>query len=217
MKSIKNIKNVKLPAPVIKRLPKYYRFLTEVYNSGTKRISSRKLAELMGNTSSQIRQDINWFGNFGEKGHGYLVSELREIISGALGVNNAKKIVIVGAGNLGKAVGSHVDFRSWGFRVTGVFDKDPSVIGSKIAGFEVRDIAGIAGFCEDNRPVAAVLCVPRTAAEETVKLLMNCGVKAFWNFSYYNLKEEGITVQNVRLADSLMLLSHGIETEKYSD
>ncbi len=196
---------------VIKRLPRYYRFLGELERNGTIRISSRELSQRMGFTASQIRQDLNCFGGFGQQGYGYNVPELRKAIGRILGIDAANPTVLIGAGNLGKALTVHIDFNTRGFKLVGIFDNDPKICTTQISGLPVMNIDTIESFCESNKPVCAILCIPKTAAEKLVPRLIKCGITAFWNFSHYDLTTtENIIVENVHLSDSLMTLAYGL-------
>ncbi|MDD7517260.1 redox-sensing transcriptional repressor Rex [Ruminococcus flavefaciens] len=197
---------------VIRRLPRYYRFLGELENNGYVRISSRELSEKMGLTASQIRQDFNCFGEFGQQGYGYNVSDLRVEIGKILGLDKQTPMILLGAGNLGKAIATHIDFRNKGFDLIGAFDINPDLIGKELGELTVRGIDEISTFCAENKPVAAILCVPMSAAEKLADTLIECGIKAFWNFTHYDLKvtHKGIAVENVHLGDSLTTLSYGL-------
>lgn len=199
---------------VIRRLPRYYRFLGELESDGYVRISSRELAEKMGLTASQIRQDFNCFGEFGQQGYGYNVKGLREEIGKILGLDEKTSMILLGAGNLGRAIASHIDFQNKGFELVGIFDASPEVIGKKIGNTTVSDIAELENFCNKNHPVAAILCIPKDAAEEETDRLINLGVRAFWNFTHYDLRvnHKGIAVENVHLGDSLTILSYGLKS-----
>lgn len=199
---------------VIRRLPRYYRFLGELELSGYIRISSRELAEKMGLTASQIRQDFNCFGEFGQQGYGYNVKGLRDEIGKILGLDETTPMILLGAGNLGRAIASHIDFQNKGFELVGIFDASPEVIGKKIGNVTVSDIAELENFCNENHPVAAILCIPRNAAAEETDRLINLGVRAFWNFTHYDLRvnHKGIAVENVHLGDSLTTLSYGLKS-----
>lgn len=198
-------------SPVIKRLPRYYRFLGELEKQGIIRISSRELSEKMGVTASQIRQDLNCFGGFGQQGYGYNVKELHAAISEILGINAGNKTILIGAGNLGSAIASHIDFYKRGFRLIGIFDSNPEKCGQVIAGNTVLNIEELEKFCKKNHPVCAVLCIPKSAAEEVVSRLIGAGIKGFWNFSHYDLTiNKDIIVENVHLTDSLMTLAYGL-------
>lgn len=199
---------------VIRRLPRYYRFLGELEENGYVRISSRELAEKMGLTASQIRQDFNCFGEFGQQGYGYNVGELRRQIGIILGLEKRTPIILMGAGNLGKAIARHIDFISKGFELIGAFDVNPEIIGKKIGAINVRDVSELEKFCAENKPQAAVLCVPQEAAEKETERLIGYGIHAFWNFTHYDLSitHENVVVENVHLGDSLIILSYAINS-----
>ena len=198
---------------VIKRLPRYYRFLGDLSAAGVKRISSGELAKKMGVTASQIRQDLNCFGGFGQQGYGYNTDLLREEIGAILGVDLPKKIVLIGMGNLGRAVALHLNFEEKGFNLIGIFDKKESLIGNVVRNIPVRSIASLDDFCRENRPEAAILCIPKEAVPQIAEHLIKLGVKGFLNFSHYDLavKYEGIQVENVHFGDSLMRLSYSLK------
>ena len=205
-------KNKNISTPVIKRLPRYYRFLGDLRENGATRISSRELSERMGLTASQIRQDLNCFGGFGQQGYGYSVDGLYKEIGAILGLDNCYNTIRIGAGNLGKAVAVHMSFETRGFSLTGIFDNDPEKIGQSIRGIAVSDIAGLEAFCHDNRTDAAILCVPKSAAPQIADRLYALGIRNYWNFSHYDLsmRFSDIVVENVHLNDSLMILCYKI-------
>ena len=195
---------------VIKRLPRYYRFLGELKNQGITRISSRELSEKMGLTASQIRQDLNCFGGFGQQGYGYNINLLEEEIAKILGLDVPKNAILIGMGNLGKAVTMHMNFENKGFRIVGLFDSKESLVGQVVRNLPIRNTADLDEFCRENRPQVAILSIPKTAAANIAEQLINLGIKAFWNFSHYDmsLNHKGIVVENVHLGDSLMTLSY---------
>lgn len=199
-------------ASVIKRLPRYFRFLGELDRQGFTRISSRELSEKMGITASQIRQDLNCFGGFGQQGYGYNVKALQAEIGKILGLEANNKTILLGAGNLGKAIASHLDFNKRGFDLIGAFDNNSEICGTVISGLKITHVDLLEDFCKENHPIAAVLCIPKTAAPDIANKLVSYGIKAFWNFSHYDLKidYEDIVVENVHLGDSLMVLSYGL-------
>ena len=201
---------------VIRRLPRYYRFLGELLNQGTTKISSRELSEKMRLTASQIRQDLNCFGGFGQQGYGYNVAELRGEIAHILGLDNMRKIILVGAGNLGRAITVHIDFRKYGYELVGIFDSNISMEGIEISGIPIMHINRMKDFCREHSPKMAVLCIPRSGAKDTVAALMECGVHAFWNFTHYDIHYDypDADVENVHLTDSLMTLSYTAENHK---
>lgn len=208
-----------ISSPVIKRLPRYYRFLGELEMKGITRISSGELSLRMGFTASQIRQDFNCFGGFGQQGYGYNVSELKEVIGKLLGISNGNKIIMIGAGNLGKAIASHIDFPQWGFKLMGIFDSNPQVCGQTISDLTVLNINELEKFCEKNEPVCAALCIPEASAEELVPRLIQNGIKSFWNFSHYDFYsvDKSIIVKNIHLADSLMTIAFGLNNLKNNE
>ncbi|MBQ8513881.1 MAG: redox-sensing transcriptional repressor Rex [Ruminococcus sp.] len=194
---------------VIRRLPRYYRFLSELEAAGTQRTSSRELAAQLGLTASQIRQDLNCFGEFGQQGYGYNVTALRRQLELIIGLNQSRPAIIVGAGNLGKVIAANIDFAAYGFRLTGIFDIDRNICGTEIAGFTVTHMDTLETFCGEVHPVVAVLCIPQEAAQETADHLGALGISGFWNFSHCDLETDRsrIQVENVHLGDSLMTLS----------
>lgn len=205
-------KNDGVSISVIKRLPRYYRFLGELREQGIIRISSKDLSARMGFTASQIRQDLNCFGGFGQQGYGYNIESLYNEIGNILGVNNNRKAIIIGAGNLGKAVALHMSFEQRGFNVIGIFDRNPALTGQLIRGLPIRHTDGLYDFCRDNSPTVAVLCIPSTAAEILAPQLVELGIKGFWNFSHYDIAANypNVAVENVHLSDSLMTLSYHV-------
>lgn len=199
---------------VIKRLPRYYRFLENLKTNGIVRISSKELAERMGLTASQIRHDFNCFGGFGQQGYGYNVPELYDKIGEILYVKNELKTILIGAGNLGNAVASKIFQRNSGFKLIGIFDKNEAMSGKIIHGIPVRHINYLENFCRDNSPVCAVICIPSNDMRELTDLLCKLGIKSFWNFSNYDIAmaHPEALVENVHLTDSLMTLSYITET-----
>ena len=194
---------------VIKRLPRYYRYLGELLGKGIARISSKDLSTLMGVTASQIRQDLNCFGGFGQQGYGYNVSELHKQIANILGLDRGYKTIIVGAGNLGKALAKHSNFRKRGFNLVGIFDADETLVGKEINGIAVQSSAAMDDFVNENKPDIAILALPKSAVEKEANRLVSLGVKGIWNFSYGELHlPDGVAVENVHLSDSLMTLSY---------
>lgn len=201
---------------VIGRLPRYYRFLGELQQKGINRISSGELAGRMGLTASQIRQDLNCFGGFGQQGYGYNVPALREHLAGILGLDQTYTAVLIGAGNLGRAVAGHMSIEDKGFRLIGIFDVDPLYKGIKIRGLPIQPDSMLPEFCAASAPDMAVLCVPEDAAPAVVEQLIDCGVRNFWNFSHYDIKRDHpeVNVENVHLNDSLMMLSYKIKNRQ---
>lgn len=204
-------KNDGVSLSVIKRLPRYYRFLGELKESGVIRISSKDLSSKMGFTASQIRQDLNCFGGFGQQGYGYNIESLYEEIGKILGVNSRRKAILIGAGNLGRAIALHMAFENRGFNLIGIFDRNEALSGQMLRKIPIRHIDGLFDFCRDNSPTVAVLCIPSAAAEELPQLV-ELGIKGFWNFSHYDISANhpNVAVENVHLSDSLMTLSYHV-------
>ena len=202
-------KDASISMSVIRRLPRYYRFLYDLKENGITRISSRELAQRMGLTASQIRQDLNCFGEFGQQGYGYLVEQLYWELYQILGLDKPAKAVLLGAGNLGHALANHMGFESKGVDLVGVFDDSPVLIGQSVHGCQVASTDSLKRFCEENHPTMAVLCIPKEAAPRLVKRLVDAGVWSFWNFSHYDIgiNYPDVLVENVHLGDSLMTLS----------
>ena len=201
-----------ISASVIRRLPRYHRFLGELAAKGTVRISSEQLSRQMGLTASQIRQDLNCFGGFGQQGYGYNVRALYEEIGQILGVSAHRRTILIGLGNLGRAIASHVSFPECGCELIGLFDANPFVAGKDIGGMPVHHTDTLSGFCRQEKPELAILCVPESAAPALAERLVQYGVRAFWNFSHGDLHfdDPAILVENVHLADSLLTLTYGL-------
>lgn len=196
---------------VVRRLPRYYRFLNELLKEGKTRISSRELSDLMNLTASQIRQDLNCFGGFGQQGYGYNIQDLHSHIAEILGLNKKKNCILIGAGNLGEAL-VNMGFERRGFQLVGIFDINPEVVGQEINGIKVMHNDQLKDFCAEYEPKVAVLCIPKTAAKEIADQLVLLGIKGFWNFSHYDLtlNYDDIVVENVHLGDSLMTLCYRV-------
>ena len=191
-------KNENVSISVIRRLPRYYRFLSELMRQGRDHISSRELANVMGLTASQIRQDLNCFGGFGQQGYGYRVESLFQEVARILGLDQPLSAVLIGTGNLGRTLALHIDFETKGFRLT------------HIGGMKVMGMDELESFCRREKPSVAVLCIPKEAAVMVSELLISLGIRGFWNFSHYDLaiEHEDIVVENVHMGDSLMTLSY---------
>lgn len=199
-----------ISTPVIRRLPRYYRFLGELESERVERISSCELAQRMGLSASQIRQDFNCFGGFGQQGYGYHVKELREIIGEILGVHEHTGVILIGAGNLGKAVAAHLDFQKCGCELIGIFDDNPLLQGTMTANLPIMPMETLDSFCQQRKPQVAVLCIPKNAAQQLADKLISLGICGFWNFSHFDLKitSPKVNVENVHLGDSLMTLAY---------
>ena len=196
---------------VIGRLPRYFRYLGQLKDEGIERVSSQELSDIMKVTASQIRQDLNHFGGFGQQGYGYNVSYLYEEIGKILGLDKEHKLIIIGAGHLGQALANYVNFERRGFIFSGIFDNNPAIYGTKIRDIEVRPVEEMETFIKNNNVDIAVLTIPKQSASAIAERLVSCGIKAIWNFAHVDLNvPEEIQVENVHLSDSLMKLSYNI-------
>ncbi len=195
---------------VIRRLPRYYRFLSELDEQKVDKISSTKLAAIMNVTASQVRQDLNCFGGFGQQGYGYSVSQLKNEIKKLLGLNNNYKAILIGAGNLGKAVAMHMDFERLGIELTACFDNNDKKVGLKLNDITVQPETELEDYCRNHQVDTAFLCIPRVCVENVLDKLYDLGIKNYWNFSHYdiNAKYSNTLVENVHLSDSLMTLCY---------
>lgn len=205
-------RNEKISNSVIRRLPRYYRFLGELSKEGITKISSRELSERMKLTASQIRQDLNCFGGFGQQGYGYNVLELRSEIAKIIGVDRRLSAVLIGAGNMGRAIAQHISFEKLGCRLVGVFDSNPTLENVELAGIKIQNVSKVTSFCQCNDVHLAILCIPKESASHVCDTLISCGIIGFWNFSHYdiNLNYDGIVVENVHLGDSLLTLAYKV-------
>jgi redox-sensing transcriptional repressor len=202
----------KVSFAVIRRLPKYYRYLDDLYAKGVTRISSNVLAKEMGLTASQIRQDLNCFGGFGQQGYGYNVEKLHSEIADILGLKNQSRAVLLGAGNLGRALINNFSFERCGFRLVAAFDVAPGTVGSKINNIPIYHLDKLDAFISENPPELAVLTLPASETLDIASRLEKLGVKGIWNFTNRDLRSEDISlkVENVHFADSLMTLCYMI-------
>lgn len=201
----------KISSAVIKRLPRYYRYLSELLDNGIDRISSGELSKQMKVTASQIRQDFNNFGGFGQQGYGYNVLHLKNEIGKILGLDRSYHVIILGAGNLGHALANYAGFEKRGFIVSGIFDVDPDKIGKKIGNIPVMDSRDLKRYVTEHVVDIAALTLPKSIAPAMAKELVELGVSGFWNFAATDLNlPEYVAVENVHLAESLMRLSYNI-------
>ena len=199
---------------VISRLPRYFRYLGELRDAGVERISSQELSQLMNVTASQIRQDFNNFGGFGQQGYGYNVEYLYTEIGKILGLDKTHNLIIVGAGNLGQALANYMNFERRGFIFTGMFDNNPALYGKQIRGMYVRPMEEIAEFVRSNSVDIAVLTIPKNSAVTVAAQLAEVGIKGIWNFAHVDLAvPDHVKVENVHLSDSLMRLSYMLGRE----
>lgn len=166
----------------------------------------------MGLTASQIRQDLNQFGGFGQQGYGYNIKTLRNNIGNIIGVKSNYNVILVGAGNLGRAIAQHINFSKLGFNLTAVFDSDEKLTGIEINDLKIKHFSEIEDFCKDNNPITAILCIPTSAVKRVAGKLIECGINSFWNFSHYNINDDypDVLVENVHLNDSLLTLCYNI-------
>ena len=195
---------------VINRLPRYYRFLGELKKEGITRISSGELSRRMQLTASQIRQDLNCFGEFGQQGYGYNIDVLQSEIGHILGLDAPQNAVLIGVGNLGRAIAHYINFESKGFHLIGMFDNKEALVGKMVRNIPIRHIDSLDEFCRENLPTAAILCIPKDAAREICEHLVKLGVKGFLNFSHYDIAIDHpqVSVENIHFGDSLMTLSY---------
>ena len=216
IKKIADAEKNPVSVAVIRRLPRYHRYLGELLREGKGRISSAELSRIMGVTASQIRQDFNCFGGFGQQGYGYNVKYLHSKIGELLGMKEGYRAVIVGAGNLGRALAATHMFERRGVTVVALFDNSPAVIGTEFNGFLVHDVRELGDFCRENSVNIGVLTVPKESAYECAATMVEAGVHGLWNFANMELtvEDKSVVVQNVHMGDSLMTLCFGMKTGK---
>jgi redox-sensing transcriptional repressor len=211
--------NKKVSIAVIKRLPRYYRYLSDLLKMDIDRISSRELSQRMGITASQIRQDLNCFGGFGQQGYGYNVESLYAEVGNILGVNSNFQTVIIGAGNMGQALANYENFEKRGFKLIGIFDINPKLIGNKIRNVEILHMDELDDFVKNNRVDIAILTVPYQHIPEVAEKVASLGIKGLWNFSAMDLKlpYDDIIIENVHLSDSLMVLGYKLNEKRIAE
>ncbi len=203
--------NKEISQAVIGRLPRYFRFLGELKDEGIERISSQELSDIMKVTASQIRQDFNNFGGFGQQGYGYKVEYLYEEIGKILGLDKTHNLIIIGAGNLGQALANYMNFERRGFLFKGIFDNNPDLYGKKIRNMEVRPIEEMDAFVKENGIDIAVLTIPKASAVSVAERLVRNGIRGIWNFAHVDLNvPREVQVENVHLSDSVMKLAYNI-------
>jgi len=211
-------KQAKISNAVIKRLPRYRRYLNELRKKGIDKISSNEFSSLIGYTASQIRQDLNNFGGFGQQGYGYSVEGLYNEISAILGLDKQYKMVIVGAGNLGQAIANHTYYYKTGFIVCGIFEVNPKLIGNKINDIEVMDYEYLVEYVEDNNIDIGIICTTKDNAQEVADKMCFAGVKGIWNFAPIDLEvPDHVAVENVHLSDSLHSLAYHMNRNGETD
>ena len=203
-----------ISSAVIKRLPRYFRYLGALKAKNITRISSKELSEQMMVTASQIRQDLNNFGGFGQQGYGYNVKYLYTEIARILGIDRQHNLIIIGAGNLGQAIANYTNFEKRGFMIKGMFDINPRLIGLVVRGVEIRGIDDLEQFIVDNEVQIAALTIPKSKAPEIAERLVKAGIKAIWNFAHTDLQvPDDVVVENVHLGDSLMSLGYRLRNQ----
>ncbi|MDO5601262.1 MAG: redox-sensing transcriptional repressor Rex [Oscillospiraceae bacterium] len=209
---------IKVSLPVIRRLPKYYRYLGELLQNGVIKISSSGLARIMGTTASQVRQDLNCFGGFGQQGIGYNTELLRNEIGKLLYRGQRLETILIGVGSLGQTISKWITAEDRGYHLAAAFDANPALFGSEVCGAPVLPIEKLAEYCRLHKPQVAVLCIPREPARKLAPTLVGLGIRGFWNFSHYDLSVNNpdIIVENVHLGDSLMSLAFRVHNEAVS-
>ncbi len=205
----------RISVSVIRRLPRYYRFLYDLKENGIARISSRELSAKMNLTASQIRQDLNCFGGFGQQGCGYPVEQLYNEIGKIMGMDHQTPAILIGAGRLGRTLATQMKFESKGVELIGLFDNSPTVIGKQVGELTVLSVEELEAFCAEHKPEIAIMCIPKEAAPTVVENLLTYGIRGFWNFSHYDIAflHPNAVVENVHLGDSLMTLSYRLNQD----
>ena len=214
------MRNREISKAVISRLPRYHRYLGDLLNSGTERISSGELSRLMKVTASQIRQDLNNFGGFGQQGYGYNVRYLRDEIGKILGLEQNHTMIIIGTGHLGKALANYENFNKGSIHIVGLFDVREEVIGTKVRQTEIRSVKDLPEFLRENDVEIAVLTLPKVNAKEVAQVLVKNGIRAIWNFAHTDLNlelPEDVIVENVHLSDSLMQLTYRLHAAEITE
>lgn len=210
-------KKKRISMAVIKRMPRYYRHLAELLRNDVDRISSKELSEKIGFTASQIRQDFNNFGGFGQQGYGYNVRELFTETGKILGLDKTYKTVIVGAGNIGQAIANYTRFDKFGFDLKAIFDANPKLIGVQIRDVEIMDIDSMEEYLRKNEIDIGIVCVPTTVAQKSVDILVNGGIKGIWNFAPIDISvPKDVALESVHLSDSLLTLVY-LMNDKITD
>ena len=203
-----------ISSAVVQRLPRYYRYLTELLESGVERISSKELSERMQVTASQIRQDLNNFGGFGQQGYGYNIEFLHTEIGKILGLENEYNMIIVGGGNIGQALAHYSDFRNMGFHVRAIFDIDPKLHGKQVGEVQIQPVEEMQEFVKNNKVDIGIVAVQKSVASDVAKEMIRLGIKALWNFAPIDLMvEEDVIVENVLLSESLMKVSYCLQRQ----
>ena len=207
--------DAKISVAVIKRLPKYYRYLELIGDKGIIRVSSQELSKITGLTASQIRQDLNHFGAFGQQGYGYNVEELKIELEKIMGVDKPYNVVIIGFGNIGSALLNYSGFKKKGFKVVGIFDNSPEIIGNKANDVVIKDVSELEEVVTREKVDIAILAIPAIPAQEITDKLVACGIKGIWNFAQIDLKlPRNVVLENVHLDGSLLTLTYYMNSLK---
>lgn len=207
-----------IPKGVVTRLPVYFRYLSELEMSGIERVSSAQLGVALDFTAAQIRSDLSYFGSFGQQGYGYNVKELLEQVKQILGLGKDYSVILVGAGNLGKAIASYEPFRAEGFAIQAIFDIDPLLVGNFLAGVIIQPFEDLRNYLQKNRTDIVILATPKQVTEEIATLAMEEGVTAFWNFSPVQLNlPDHILVEHLHLTDSLLCLAFRLNEKEQTE
>lgn len=200
---------------VVRRLPKYHRYLGDLLHNDIRRVSSQELSRITGFTASQIRQDLNCFGGFGQQGYGYNVDELHREIGKILGLDRTYRTIIIGAGNMGRAIANYTFFEESGFKLYGVFDNNPNKIGEKIKDLTVMPIEEIEDFIKANDIEIGILCTPKNGTQKIAEILVKCGIRGIWNFAPVDLKvDNNVVIENVHLSESLFTISYLLKEQE---
>jgi redox-sensing transcriptional repressor len=208
---------IKVSGLVIKRLPRYYRYLTNLKQMGITRVTSSDLSKKIGVTPSQVRQDFFNFGGFGMQGYGYDVEFLHQEIGKILGLNEMNTMVIIGAGNLGQALAKHENFEKRSFKTIGIFDTRDDIIGEQIRGIEIMHFGSLSDFVKNNHVDIAIITVPKTSACEVLDTIIKLGIKGIWNFAPIDLVGPGeVEIENIHLSDSLMVLGYNMKKKPFT-
>jgi redox-sensing transcriptional repressor len=200
---------------VVRRLPKYHRYLGDLLQNDIRRVSSQELSRITGFTASQIRQDLNCFGGFGQQGYGYNVDELYKEIGKILGLDKTYRTIIIGAGNVGRAIANYTFFEESGFKLYGIFDNNPKKIGEKVKDITVQPVDEVENFIKENGIEIGILCTPKEGTQKIAEVLVSCGIKGIWNFAPVDLKlNSNVIIENVHLSESLFTISYLLKEQE---
>jgi len=209
------MKKEKVSEAVIRRLPKYYRYLMDLERLGVERISSQELSKMMGIKATQIRQDLNCFGGFGQQGYGYHVKMLKKEIKNIIGLNREYKVILIGAGNIGQALSNYIGFEREGFNIVGIFDANPKLIGNTIRSKTIMDIDTLHTFAKNNSIDLCIITTPKESAQQIADMVIGVGIKSIWNFAPVDVEaRRGVFIENVHLNDSLYTLVYRMNEQE---